>query len=64
MRKHLSTMGNTIVPAIATLEQLGFVVSIREENAPCSCYAVRGDESYSADSPETLLGLIKLVSTP
>ncbi|HZW89742.1 MAG TPA: hypothetical protein VFF12_11745 [Myxococcaceae bacterium] len=50
--------GNTLVPSVLALEQLGYEVRIE---ASGSCRAVRGDEEYLARDPATVLGLIKLV---
>jgi chitodextrinase len=53
--------GNTMVPAILALEQLGFGLSIRKTAAGQTFVATRAEETYSADDPVTLLGLVKLI---
>jgi len=58
-KKKLIAAGNTVVPALLTLEQLGFTIT----GAPDQCIAARGDEVYAADDPVTVLGLVKLVET-
>jgi hypothetical protein len=55
--KGITVAGNTLVPAILVLEQLGFTLTITAS----TCHASRGDEGYSADDPETVLGLVKLI---
>lgn len=54
----LTAAGNTLVPAILALEKAGFVVSVNEEGL---FMATRGEDAFIADSPECVLGLIKLV---
>ena len=58
--KRISTAGNTIVPAVRALEQLGFTVRV-VQSPEAQVYASRGEEEYFAQDPETVLGLIKLV---
>jgi hypothetical protein len=58
--KRLLAAGSTLVPSLLVLEQMGYAVRI-EKGSPWPCRAVRGEEEYLADRPETLLGLIKLV---
>jgi hypothetical protein len=53
--------GNTVVPALLSLEQLGFNVIVQDHSRGQTVIARRGDEEYSADDPVTVLGLIKLV---
>jgi uncharacterized protein YmfQ (DUF2313 family) len=53
--------GNTVVPALLALEQLGFAVTITRSEQGRMCTARRGDEVYAADDPVLVLGLIKLV---
>jgi hypothetical protein len=53
--------GNTVVPALLSLEELGFNVIVRNHPAGQTFTARRDDEEYSADDPVTLLGLVKLV---
>ena len=52
--------GNTVVPALLALEALGLRVEVTAgENSVCR--ATRGDESYVADDPVAVLGLVRLV---
>ena len=56
----IATAGNTVVPALLTLERLGFTVTLTA--APeALCVAKRGDDEYMADDPVAVLGLVKLV---
>jgi hypothetical protein len=49
-----------VVPALLALEALGSRVEVTAgENSMCQ--ATRGDESYAADDPVTVLGLVRLV---
>lgn len=57
----ITAAGNTLIPAILALEQLGFDVSLREAGTSKMFVATRGNESYSAEDPVTVLGLVKLV---
>jgi hypothetical protein len=57
--KRITIAGNTLVPTILALERAGFVVTSDDDGETVS--AVRGDETYTADSPEALLGLVRLV---
>jgi len=61
MMKTISTAGNTVVPALLALEALGFKVSIDAVDDQELFVATRGDETYSADDPVAVLGLVKLV---
>jgi hypothetical protein len=54
----LVAAGNTLVPSLLALEQLGYTVRIEGGS---SCRAIRGEEEYMAPDPATVLGLIKLV---
>ena len=57
---HIAAAGDTVVPALLALEALGFHVEVSAGDD--SVYrATRGDESYLADDPVTVLGLVKLV---
>ena len=60
-RWNISAAGNTVVPAILALEKLGFIVSIERTKDGEQFIATRGDETYGADDPVTVLGLVKLV---
>lgn len=57
----ISAAGNTLVPAILALEALGFKVRMKSYEDFDLCEASRGDETYVADDPMTVLGLIKLI---
>jgi hypothetical protein len=54
---HIATAGNVVVPALLALEGLGFAV----ERRGALCRATRGDESYVAEDPIGVLGLVKLI---
>lgn len=53
--------GNVIVPALLELEALGFDVSIDRSAGREEVKAVRGEETFVAEDPVAVLGLIKLV---
>jgi hypothetical protein len=57
----ISAAGNTVVPAILALEDLGFAISVERVAGQQVIRAVRGDETYVADDPVAVLGLVKLV---
>jgi hypothetical protein len=59
--KSISPAGSTVVPAILALEGLGFVISVEHVGGQDLVRAVRGDETYVADDPVAVLGLVKLV---
>ena len=59
--RNISAAGNTVVPAIVALEDLGFIVSVGRTNEGEQFRATRGDETYEAEDPMTVLGLVKLV---
>jgi hypothetical protein len=59
--KNVTAAGNTVVPALLALEEIGFQVLVDEVGGRQFVTATRGDEQYSADDPATILGLIKLV---
>ena len=56
--KQIAIAGNTVVPGLLALERLGFEIAV-DPSGPVR--ATRGDESYIADDPVTVLGLVKLV---
>jgi hypothetical protein len=58
--RNISAGGNTVVPAILALEKLGFTVSIEGTDGEMF-RATRGSETYLADDPVAVLGLVKLV---
>jgi hypothetical protein len=59
--KHISTGGNTAVPALLGLEKLGFRISVEREG-DCEIFrATRGEECYVAEDPIAVLGLVKLI---
>jgi hypothetical protein len=58
--KHIAAAANTLVPAVLSLEALGFQVELTEGESPL-CRATRADESYLADDPVAVLGLVRLV---
>ena len=57
--KKIVAAGNTVAPAILELERQGFAISAPEAGE--IFVATRGDETYSADDPVTVLGLVRLV---
>jgi hypothetical protein len=59
--KRIGAMGNTVVPALLALEQLGFDVTVQNSSVGQNTVAVRGEEQYFAEDPVTVLGLIKLI---
>jgi len=60
-QKRITAAGNTVVPALLALEQLGFQVDVRESSAGEIVVASRDNEEYVADDPVAVLGLIKLI---
>lgn len=59
--KTIATAGNTVVPALLALESLGFTVIVDQTRSSELFRATRGDETYVAEDPEALLGLVKLI---
>jgi hypothetical protein len=59
--RQIATAGNTVVPALLALESLGFVVTVTRDGPGETFRATRGEESYRADDPVAVLGLVKLV---
>jgi hypothetical protein len=57
MEMSIAQAGNTVVPAVLAVESLGFEVIVHGDRV----HAQRGEESYIADDPVALLGLIRLV---
>ena len=57
--KRIIAAANTVAPPILELERLGFVISAPEAGE--TFIATRGNETYSADDPVTVLGLVRLV---
>ena len=53
----IAQAGNTIVPAILTLESLGYSVAVEGDLMVASS----NDTTFVAEDPVALLGLIKLV---
>ena len=49
------------MPALLALEKLGFVVSVEQSEDAELFRATRGDETYLAEDPVAVLGLVKLV---
>jgi hypothetical protein len=56
----IAAAGNTVVPALLALSELGFSVTV-PASPERQWVAIRGQEEFLADDPVTLLGLIKLV---
>jgi hypothetical protein len=59
--KRIAAAGNTVVPALLVLENLGFDVAVRSSSLGQTVVAVRGEEQYQGDDPVAVLGLIKLI---
>ena len=57
--KQITAAANIMVPALLTLEELGFQVELLTDES--TCRATRDDEVYLADDPVTVLGLVRLV---
>ena len=57
----IATAGNTVVPALLALETLGFAIMVERRDGSEFCTATRGEETYVAEDPVTLLGLVKLI---
>ena len=49
------------MPALLVLEKLGFVIHIETATGAEQVRAIRGDETYLANDPVALLGLVKLI---
>lgn len=49
--------GNTVVPAVLAIESLGYEVEVDRDGV----HARAGDQSFVAEDPVALLGLIRLV---
>jgi hypothetical protein len=61
LTKQIATAGNTVVPALLALERLGFAVTVERTGGSELFRAIRGDETYVADDPVSVLGLVKLI---
>jgi hypothetical protein len=59
--KTIATAGNTVVPALLALENLGFRVSVERGGVADLFRATRGDDTYLAEDPVAVLGLAKLI---
>ncbi len=59
--KTIGSMGNTVVPALLALEQLGFEVTVQNSSVGQTTCAVLGEEKYFAEDSVTVLGLVKLI---
>jgi hypothetical protein len=55
---HLVAAGNTVVTAILLIRQMGYNVLVDKEKGRCS--AEKDGNSFIADDPVMVLGLIKL----
>ena len=60
-KPRLVAAGNTVVPAILALEALGFTLSRPPAGAGSGVWATRGEETFIAEDPVTVLGLVRLV---
>ena len=62
LMQNIAAAGNTVVPALLALEKLGFNVSVGRDGGGRDLFeATRGDESYLAEDPVSVLGLVKLI---
>ena len=59
--QRIAADGNTVVPALLALSELGFSVTVDTSPERHTVVAARGHEEFVADDPVTVLGLIKLV---
>jgi hypothetical protein len=59
--RKIVALGNTVVPGLLALEQLGFDVVVKDKSSGQTVIAIREGEEYQADDPVTVLGLIKLI---
>ena len=57
----IASAGNTAVPALLSLEHLGFSIEISHGDTGATCRATRGDAVYTAEDPVAVLGLVKLI---
>ncbi len=55
---HLVAAGNTVVPAILLIRQMGYTVTI--DSSKGGCLAEKDGNSFEAEDPVMVLGLIKL----
>src|SRR5215510_3069971 len=59
--RSIAAAANTVVPALLTLERLGFDISVDCDEDRQFVRATRGDETYVAADPIEVLGLVKLI---
>jgi len=59
--KQISEAGNTVVPALLTLERLGFSISVVTCRDSKLFRVTRGEERFVGHDPLAILGLVKLV---
>ena len=57
----IAAAANTVIPALRTLEELGFVIEVNSGATGVRCRATRGEEIYVAEDPVSVLGLVRLV---
>ena len=55
---HLEAAGNTVVPAILLIRQMGYTFTFDKEKS--HCLAEKDGISFGAEDPVMVLGLIKL----
>ncbi len=55
---HLEAAGNTVIPAILLIRQMGYTFTYDKEKG--HCLALKDEHSFGADDPLMVLGLIKL----
>ena len=59
--KTIATAANTVVPSILALESLGFSIAVDRTASGDLFRATRGEETFVAEDPVALLGLVKLI---
>ena len=59
----IASAGNTVAPALLALEKLGFAIAVERAGEAQVFRAIRSDESFVADDPVAVLGLVKLIET-
>jgi hypothetical protein len=57
-KMHVEAAGDTVIPAILLIRQMGYTITYDKENG--HCLASKDGNSFGADDPLTVLGLIKL----
>ncbi len=55
---HLESAGNTVIPAILVIRQMGYTFTYDKENS--HCLASKDGNTFGAEDALSVLGLIKL----